>query len=88
MTGSEVQPNAVDWTTILLAAITALTSIATAVLAYLASTRAGQAVSQSSQTAKAVDGLVTKQSELAEAKGNAEGKAEVLERIAPPGPGL
>ena len=87
------EPNAVDWTTVLLALISLIGTIATGILAYLASSRAGRAIAQGEQTAKAVDGVVSKLMEAkdetaaaVEAKGRAEGKADVLDR-APPPPG-
>lgn len=76
----EATPNAVDWTTVLLALITGLVSIGTAVVSVFAAryashanTSAQEARAQSSATAKAVDGVKTELMAAVEGKARAEG---------------
>lgn len=74
----ETQPNAVDWTTVLLAVISLIGTIVTAFLAFLAQRSAGEARSQSKATASAVDGVKVELVEAVRGRAQAEGKAEGL----------
>lgn len=76
----EATPNAVDWTTVLLALITGLVSIGTAVVSVFAAryashanTSAQEAREQSTATAKAVDGVKAELVAAVEGKARAEG---------------
>lgn len=77
---AEVSPNAVDWTTVLLALITGLVSIGTAIVSVFAAryassanTSAKEAREQSATTAKAVDGVKAELVAAKEGKAHAEG---------------
>lgn len=77
---AEVSPNAVDWTTVLLALISALVSIGTAVIgvfaakyAAAASTSAREARDRSSEAVTAVDGVKAELVAAKEGKARAEG---------------
>lgn len=82
-----MQPNAVDWTTVLLSLISLIGTLGTAILAYLANKNATQARTEGVKTSEKVDGLVSAtiaakddQIARAEAQGRAEGVVEGMEK--------
>jgi hypothetical protein len=79
-------PNAVDWTTVMLALIAMIGTALTAFLSYLTASRQASMKQTLDHQSEKVDGIVTSLVQTTEAKGVAEGKVDVLERVVPTKP--